>query len=198
MLAERYGTVGELRGELEHGERARPRHTELRGLAARVTQTREQLDRETGTGLGAPWHVIVLNDNHNTFDGVAAALAAVLPDVSLRAGARLSRTASTRRAAQSSGRVTARSAEHYWNGLKRRGPDDGAARALRQRPSGGARRERRRFSVPCEQPADVRPVQDDDRDRRRDREGDHRPRRRRAGRAITGSATAVDIDASDA
>jgi ATP-dependent Clp protease adaptor protein ClpS len=35
-----------------------------------------------GTGLGGSWRVIVLNDNHNTFEGVAAALSTVLPGVS--------------------------------------------------------------------------------------------------------------------
>jgi ATP-dependent Clp protease adaptor protein ClpS len=34
-----------------------------------------------GTGLGRPWHVIVLNDDHNTFEGVAFALSSVLPGV---------------------------------------------------------------------------------------------------------------------
>jgi len=46
-----------------------------------MNETKERLDRGTGTELGPPWHVIVLNDNHNTFDGVAAALVSVLPDV---------------------------------------------------------------------------------------------------------------------
>ena len=36
--------------------------------------------------LGGPWRVIVLNDNHNTFDGVAAALSRILPVVSLDQG----------------------------------------------------------------------------------------------------------------
>jgi ATP-dependent Clp protease adaptor protein ClpS len=35
-----------------------------------------------GSGLDDNWRVIVLNDNHNTFEGVASALAAVLPGVS--------------------------------------------------------------------------------------------------------------------
>ena len=34
-----------------------------------------------GSGLGGHWRVIVLNDNHNTFDGVAGALSTVLPGV---------------------------------------------------------------------------------------------------------------------
>ncbi len=39
-----------------------------------------------GTGLGGPANIIVLNDDHNTFDGVAAALAGVLPGVSFEKG----------------------------------------------------------------------------------------------------------------
>jgi len=35
-----------------------------------------------GTGLGGSWRVIVLNDDHNTFEGVATALSVVLPGVS--------------------------------------------------------------------------------------------------------------------
>ena len=34
-----------------------------------------------GEGVGGDWRVIVLNDNHNTFDGVARALARVIPGV---------------------------------------------------------------------------------------------------------------------
>ena len=40
-----------------------------------------------GTG-GGPWHVIVLNDNHNTFDHVARTLARVIPNVSMEQGHR--------------------------------------------------------------------------------------------------------------
>ena len=39
-----------------------------------------------GEGLGGDWRVIVLNDDHNTFDGVAAALARVIPGMSLDQG----------------------------------------------------------------------------------------------------------------
>src|ERR671939_1143074 len=39
-----------------------------------------------GRGSGDAWRVIVLNDNHNTFDGVAFALASVLPGVSFDQG----------------------------------------------------------------------------------------------------------------
>jgi len=41
---------------------------------------------DTGSALGRPWHVIVLNDNHNTFDGVAFALARTLPGVTFERG----------------------------------------------------------------------------------------------------------------
>jgi ATP-dependent Clp protease adaptor protein ClpS len=85
-----------------------------------MTQTRERLDRGTGTGLDTPLHVVVLNDNHNTFDGVAAALSAVLPDVSFDQGmAYANRIHSSGSAVVWSGHREV--AEHYWNGLRRRG-----------------------------------------------------------------------------
>ena len=46
----------------------------------------ERVDRGSGTDTGAPWNVIVLNDNHNTFQGVAFALSSTLPDVSYDQG----------------------------------------------------------------------------------------------------------------
>jgi len=48
-----------------------------------TTQTppRERLDRRTGSGVGDAWRVIVLNDDHNTFEGVAFALAQTIPGV---------------------------------------------------------------------------------------------------------------------
>jgi ATP-dependent Clp protease adaptor protein ClpS len=39
-----------------------------------------------GSGLGGNWMVIVLNDDHNTFDHVAQTLARVIPGVSLDKG----------------------------------------------------------------------------------------------------------------
>jgi ATP-dependent Clp protease adaptor protein ClpS len=39
-----------------------------------------------GSGVGDNWRVIVLNDDHNTFDGVASALSRVLPGVSFDQG----------------------------------------------------------------------------------------------------------------
>ena len=41
---------------------------------------------DTGSLAGKPWNVIVLNDNHNTFQGVAFALSNVLPGVSYDRG----------------------------------------------------------------------------------------------------------------
>lgn len=54
-----------------------------------VSPTKPKHVSRSGSGLGDPWRVIVLNDNHNTFDGVARALASVLPGVSFDAGMRL-------------------------------------------------------------------------------------------------------------
>jgi ATP-dependent Clp protease adaptor protein ClpS len=42
--------------------------------------------RDPAGGLGGEWRVIVLNDDHNTFDGVARALSATLPGVSYDQG----------------------------------------------------------------------------------------------------------------
>ncbi|MFT4050412.1 MAG: ATP-dependent Clp protease adaptor ClpS [Solirubrobacterales bacterium] len=42
--------------------------------------------RDPGAGLGGLWHIIVRNDDHNTFDGVAVALSRVLPGVSIGRG----------------------------------------------------------------------------------------------------------------
>ena len=47
---------------------------------------------EPGAGLGGNWRVIVLNDDHNTFDGVAAALARIVPGVTLDQGYRIADT----------------------------------------------------------------------------------------------------------
>ena len=58
-------------------------------MTATVTPPKERLSRGRGTGLGDPWRVIVLNDNHNTFEGVAFALAQTIPDVDYDKGMRL-------------------------------------------------------------------------------------------------------------
>jgi ATP-dependent Clp protease adaptor protein ClpS len=41
-----------------------------------------------GTGLGGFWNVVVLNDDHNTFDHVAETLAQHIPGVTLAQGYR--------------------------------------------------------------------------------------------------------------
>jgi ATP-dependent Clp protease adaptor protein ClpS len=41
---------------------------------------------DPGGGLGGEWRVIVLNDNHNTFEGVARALSNVIPGLSYAGG----------------------------------------------------------------------------------------------------------------
>jgi ATP-dependent Clp protease adaptor protein ClpS len=41
---------------------------------------------DPGTDLGGNWRVIVLNDNHNTFDHVAHTLARTIPGVSVAKG----------------------------------------------------------------------------------------------------------------
>jgi ATP-dependent Clp protease adaptor protein ClpS len=52
-----------------------------------VSQTVE-LPRTAGpeTGLGGAWHVIVRNDDHNTFDHVAITLARFIPGVTVDRG----------------------------------------------------------------------------------------------------------------
>ena len=42
--------------------------------------------RDPGSDLGGDWRVIVLNDDHNTFEGVARALSQTLPGVSYDQG----------------------------------------------------------------------------------------------------------------
>ena len=42
--------------------------------------------RGPGSGLGGEWRVIVRNDDHNTFDHVAAMLARFIPGVGLQQG----------------------------------------------------------------------------------------------------------------
>ena len=54
-----------------------------------VTPPQEQARQDTGSGTGDAWRVIVLNDNHNTFDGVASALARTIPGVDYDKGMRL-------------------------------------------------------------------------------------------------------------
>ena len=79
--------------------------------------TKERIDHGTGTGLGAPWNVIVLNDDHNTFQGVAAALASTIPNVSYDQGLKIAdRIHSSGRAIVWSGHREP--AELYWEQLR--------------------------------------------------------------------------------
>ena len=50
-----------------------------------VAKPRER-DPRDGAGDGQPTHVIVLNDNHNTFEGVAMALSQYIPGVDYAKG----------------------------------------------------------------------------------------------------------------
>jgi ATP-dependent Clp protease adaptor protein ClpS len=69
-----------------------------------------------GTGLDDNWRVIVLNDDHNTFDGVASALARVVPGVTLDQGYQLAeRIHNTGRAIVWTG--AKEPAELYWEQL---------------------------------------------------------------------------------
>jgi ATP-dependent Clp protease adaptor protein ClpS len=87
---------------------------------ATVLTPPETLERETtggGGGLGSPWNVIVLNDDHNTFEGVAAALSRVLPGVSYEQGLRFADVIhNTGQAIVWSGHKE--QAELYWSELK--------------------------------------------------------------------------------
>jgi ATP-dependent Clp protease adaptor protein ClpS len=61
-------------------------------LTTTLTPPRERLSRGGGGGTGDAWRVIVRNDDHNTFDGVAFALAQVIPGVDFDRGLRLANT----------------------------------------------------------------------------------------------------------
>jgi ATP-dependent Clp protease adaptor protein ClpS len=84
---------------------------------ATLTPPRERIRRGRGTGLGRAWRVIVLNDDHNTFQGVAFALSNVLPGVSYEHGIELaSRIHETGQAIVWSGERE--TAELYWTQLQ--------------------------------------------------------------------------------
>lgn len=96
---------------------------------ATETPTRVRPTDGSGTGRDAPWQVIVLNDDHNTFDGVAFALAAVLPGVDFDRGlAFANRIHNAGRAIVWSGHRE--QAELYWSQLR----DHGLTMAPLERP----------------------------------------------------------------
>jgi ATP-dependent Clp protease adaptor protein ClpS len=66
-----------------------------------------------GEGLGGAWRVIVLNDDHNTFEGVASTLARIIPGVTYEQGLAIAdRIHSTGQAIVWTG--PKEPAEHYW------------------------------------------------------------------------------------
>jgi ATP-dependent Clp protease adaptor protein ClpS len=72
---------------------------------------------DTGTDLDKPWNVIVLNDDHNTFQGVAFALSSTIPGVDYDRGMSMAnRIHSTGRAVVWSG--LKEPAELYWERLR--------------------------------------------------------------------------------
>src|SRR3954468_25044328 len=87
---------------------------------APATPTKKRPSTGRGDGTGDACRVIVLNDNHNTFDGVAFALATVLPGVGFDDGMALAnRIHSTGQAIVWSGHREA--AELYWTRLNELG-----------------------------------------------------------------------------
>ena len=73
-----------------------------------------------GEGLGGAWRVIVLNDDHNTFEGVAAALSRIIPGVNYDQGLAIAdRIHNTGQAIVWSGQKEP--AEHYWEQCKEAG-----------------------------------------------------------------------------
>jgi ATP-dependent Clp protease adaptor protein ClpS len=87
---------------------------------ATLTPPRERLRRGGGSGLGEPWRVIVLNDDHNTFQGVAFALSDVLPGVTFDDGMALANRIHTAgQAIVWSG--LKEQAELYWTQLREHG-----------------------------------------------------------------------------
>ena len=73
-----------------------------------------------GEGLGGAWRVIVLNDDHNTFEGVATALARIIPGVNYDQGLAIAdRIHNTGQAIVWSG--PKEPAEHYWEQCKEAG-----------------------------------------------------------------------------
>ena len=89
-------------------------------MAETLTPPRERERTGQGTGRGDAWKVVVLNDNHNTFEGVAFALASVIPGVDYDGGMRLAtKIHNTGRAVVWSGEREV--AELYWQQLEGRG-----------------------------------------------------------------------------
>jgi ATP-dependent Clp protease adaptor protein ClpS len=81
-----------------------------------VTETIERVREGTGSGLDRSWRVIVLNDSHNTFEGVAFALSSTLPGVGYDRGMQFAnRIHAAGQAVVWTGHRE--QAEHYWQQL---------------------------------------------------------------------------------
>ena len=86
-------------------------------MSATQTPPRERLGQGPGSGLGKPWRIIVQNDDHNTFEGVALALSSVLPGVGFDRGMHFAnRIDATGQAIVWTGHKE--QAEHYWTQLE--------------------------------------------------------------------------------
>ena len=73
--------------------------------------------RDPGSGLGGHWRVIVLNDDHNTFDHVATTLARLIPGIDVNRGFAIAdRIHLSGLAIVWSGHKEL--AEHYWDQLR--------------------------------------------------------------------------------
>jgi ATP-dependent Clp protease adaptor protein ClpS len=81
-----------------------------------LTPTRSPVESDVDGALGPPWNVVVLNDDHNTFEGVAFALASTIPGVDYARGRAIADTIhNSGRAVVWSGHREA--AESYWERL---------------------------------------------------------------------------------
>jgi ATP-dependent Clp protease adaptor protein ClpS len=86
-------------------------------VSVTVTPKKKPRAGRPGGGVDEAWRVIVLNDNHNTFQGVAFALSAVVPGISYDRGMQLAnRIHNTGQAVVWTGHREA--AELYWSQLK--------------------------------------------------------------------------------
>jgi ATP-dependent Clp protease adaptor protein ClpS len=89
----------------------------MRAVPATIEKPR---DAGPGSGLGGEWRVIVCNDNHNTFEHVAATLSRVIPATTYDQGMQIAeRIHTTGQAIVWSG--PREPAEHYWEQLKAAG-----------------------------------------------------------------------------
>jgi len=89
-------------------------------MAAMSTTIEKPRQAGPGSGLGGEWRVIVRNDNHNTFEHVAATLARVIPGVTVARGHEIAQAIHhTGQAIVWSGQREP--AEHYWEQLSAAG-----------------------------------------------------------------------------